>query len=83
MLDQVMLSQGLDNAAAKEWSKGTHHGGQHLHQLLKFLTVRHEVDSSKGHTERSGIMAIGGAHDAALDGPFDGSPRWDYCLRHL
>jgi len=64
-----MLLQGLDDAARKEWVKGTHHGGQHLHHLLKFLTVRHEVDNSaKGRTERSGIMAVGGSYDPALDG---------------
>ena len=76
-----MLLQGLTDIAAKEWKKGTHHGGQHLHQLLKFLTVRHEVDNAlKGKMERSGIMAVGGAHDAALDGPMDGDPRWNACL---
>ena len=78
---QVMLLQGLTDTAAKEWKKGTHHGGQHLHQLLKFLTVRHEVDNAvKGRMERSGIMAVGGAHDAALDGPLDGDPRWTACF---
>lgn len=65
--------QGLDEAARKEWAKGTHHGGQHLHHLLKFLTVRHEVDNlAKGRTDRSGIMALGGSYDAALDGPLEG-----------
>ena len=76
-----MLLQGLTDTAAKEWKKGAHHGGQHLHQLLKFLTIRHEVDNAvKGRMERSGIMAVGGAHDAALDGPLDGNPRWSACF---
>ena len=67
---QVVLLQGLDEAAAKECAKGTHHGGQHLHHLLKFLTLRHEVDNpAKGRAERSGIMAVGGSYDPALDGP--------------
>ena len=70
-----MLLQGLDEAARKEWTKGTHHGGQHLHHLLKFLTVRHEVDNpAKGRTERSGIMAVGGAYDPALDGSLEKGP---------
>ena len=72
-LCQVMLLQGLDEAASKEWTKGTHHGGQHLHHLLKFLTVRHEVDDmAKGRTDRSGIMAAGGSYDPALDGALEG-----------
>ena len=40
------------------------HGGQHLHNMLKFLTMR----SEKGAT-RSGITLVGGPHEPALDGP--------------
>ncbi len=73
LLCKVMLLQGLDEDARKEWTKGTHHGGQHLHHLLKFLTVRHEVENpAKGRTDRSGIMAVGGSYDPALDGPLEG-----------
>lgn len=64
-----MLLSGLDDDARKELLKGVHHGGQHLHQLLKFLTVRTETDKDDGRVERSGITAIGGQHDPSLDGP--------------
>ena len=64
----MALLAGLDEAARKELAKGTHHGGQHLHQLLKFLTVRTERETDKGVVERGGITAIGGPHDPALDG---------------
>lgn len=65
----MVLLAGLDEDARKELMKGVHHGGQHLHQLLKFLTVRTETDKDDGRVERSGITAIGGPHDPALDGP--------------
>lgn len=65
---QVVLTSGLDEEAKRDLQKGTHHGGQHLHQLLKFLTVRTETDKDKGRVERSAITAVGGPHNAALDG---------------
>jgi len=70
---QVVLLAGLDEDAVKELLKGVHHGGQHLHRLLKFLTVRTETDNDKGSVERSGITAIGGAYNAELDGAFSGA----------
>jgi hypothetical protein len=64
----VALLAGLDEGARRELGKGTHHGGQHLHQLLKFLTVRTEREGDKGALERGAITALGGPHDPALDG---------------
>lgn len=69
---QVALLAGLDEDGRKELDRGTHHGGQHLHQLLKFLTVRTEREAAGdkgGALERGAITAIGGPHDPALDGP--------------
>ncbi|EIE19235.1 hypothetical protein COCSUDRAFT_49062 [Coccomyxa subellipsoidea C-169] len=84
---RVVLLSGLDDDARKELLKGVHHGGQHLHQLLKFLTVRTETDKDDGRVERSGITAIGGQHDPSLDGPItDASkstePLIATCVRH-
>ena len=61
---QVALLAGLDITGVEELRVGPSHGGQHLHNLLKFLTMR----SEKGAT-RSGITLVGGPHDPALDGP--------------
>lgn len=60
---QVALVCGLDDAAKKDLMKGPSHGGSHLHNLLKFLTVRSEKDGS-----RTGITLLGGPVDAAADG---------------
>ena len=60
---QVALLCGLDDAAKRDLLKGPTHGGSHLHNLLKFLTVR----SEKGST-RAGITLLGGPHDPAADG---------------
>ena len=62
---QVVLASGLGEEAVADWRKK---GGAHLHQLLKFLTMRTEVDKKDGRVERSGITALGGPHDPALDG---------------
>ena len=56
---------GLGAEAAADWRKK---GGAHLHQLLKFLTVRTEVEKKDGRMDRSGITALGGPHDPVLDG---------------
>lgn len=37
---QVLLCAGLDAVAQKALADGAGHGGEHLHKLLKFLTVR-------------------------------------------
>ncbi|KAK9904952.1 hypothetical protein WJX75_006352 [Coccomyxa subellipsoidea] len=84
---RVVLLSGLDDYARKELLKGVHHGGQHLHQLLKFLTVRTETDKEDGRVERSGITAIGGQHDPSLDGPIidpsmSTEPLIATCVRH-
>jgi hypothetical protein len=65
----VVLTSGLDEEAKKDLLRGTHHGGQHLHQLLKFLTVRTETDREKGRVDRSAITAVGGPHVSDIDGP--------------
>ena len=62
---QVVLASGLGEEGVGDWRKK---GGAHLHQLLKFLTVRTEADKKDGRVERSGITALGGPHDPALDG---------------
>lgn len=61
----MVLASGLGEEAVADWRKK---GGAHLHQLLKFLTVRTEADKKDGRVERSGITALGGPHDPALDG---------------
>ena len=60
----MALLAGLDVTGVEELRVGPSHGGQHLHNLLKFLTMR----SEKG-TTRSGITLVGGPHDPAIDGP--------------
>lgn len=60
---QVALLCGLDAAGKKEVAKGAAHGGSHLHNLLKFLTVRSERDGKRG-----GIALLGGPLDIATDG---------------
>ena len=54
---------GLDEAAKKDLVKGPAQGGSHLHNLLKFLTVRSEKEGS-----RTGITLLGGPVDTAADG---------------
>lgn len=61
----MVLASGLGEEGVADWRKK---GGAHLHQLLKFLTVRTEADKKDGRMERSGITALGGPHDPALDG---------------
>ncbi len=59
---------GLDAKAIEAVEKGTHHGGQHLQQALKFVAVRQEAADSK----RAGqLQMLGGPWDPELDG---GSP---------
>lgn len=60
---QVALLQGLNEEAKAELQKGVREGGQHLNKLLKFLTVRNDLNGV-----RSGITLAGGSHDADLDG---------------
>ena len=62
---QVVLASGLGEEGVADWRRKS---GAHLHQLLKFLTVRTEADKKDGRVERSGITALGGPHDPALDG---------------
>ncbi len=66
---QVLLCAGLDAAAQKALTEGTSNGGgDHLHKLLKFLTVRAERGG-----KREGIKCLGGPVDPAVDGdPADG-----------
>jgi hypothetical protein len=60
----VLLTNGLDEAAVKALHDGPgRHGGDHLHKLLKFVTLRTEKGAS-----RSGIQAPGGPVDPAVDG---------------
>lgn len=64
---QVLLTNGLDEAAVKALHDGPgKHGGDHLHKLLKFVTLRTEKGPS-----RSGIQAPGGPVDPAVDGDPD------------
>lgn len=66
----MVLVSGLAAEAAEAWR--TRRDGPHLAQQLKFLTVRTEADKKDGRVERSGITALGGPHDAALDGAIAG-----------
>jgi hypothetical protein len=60
----VLLTSGLDEAAVKALHDGPGRaGGDHLHKLLKFVTLRMEKGAS-----RSGIQAPGGPVDPAVDG---------------
>ena len=60
----MLLTNGLDEAAVKALHDGPgKHGGDHLHKLLKFVTLRTEKGAS-----RSGIQAPGGPVDPAVDG---------------
>ncbi len=60
---QVLLTSGLDEEAVKALRAGAGHGGDHLHRLLKFVTLRTE----KAHA-RSGIQAPGGPVELSVDG---------------
>ena len=63
-MSQVLLCAGLDEAAQKALTEGTSStGSDHLHKLLKFLTVRAERGG-----KREGIMCAGGPVDPAVDG---------------
>ncbi len=59
----MLLSVGLDGDARKAFLNGPAHGGEHLHRLLKFVTMRTE----RGR-DRSGIQAPGGPVDPSVDG---------------
>lgn len=60
----MLLTNGLDEAAVKALHDGpARHNGDHLHKLLKFVTLRTEKGPS-----RSGIQAPGGPVDPAVDG---------------
>lgn len=60
---QVLLSVGMDGDARKAFLNGPAHGGDHLHRLMKFVTMRTE----RGR-DRSGIQAPGGPVDPSVDG---------------
>ena len=60
----MLLTNGLDEAAVKALHDGPGRaGGDHLHKLLKFVTLRTEKGPS-----RSGIQAPGGPVHPAVDG---------------
>lgn len=53
---------GLDSEGLKKLNSSSE-GAQHIHKLLRVLTVRTEAGK-----DRSGIMLVGGSHDPKLDG---------------
>lgn len=59
---QVALVSGLDADALKKLNSSSE-GSQHIHKLLRVLTVRTEAGK-----DRSGIMLVGGPHDPKVDG---------------
>lgn len=71
---QVALMSGVTEAGLQKMLADPENKDStvHLNKLLRFLTVRPVKEQDRG-----GIALVGGAHDPALDGEYNG--RWARC----